>query len=162
MPDQHLKILNQMEQEAAWSKFPNTPKSYIVRLPNKANSANALTKSVIKFLQLSKHQAERISNEGRVINTTSQYTDVLGHVKTTGGYKRIPSSMTKGTADISATIKGYSVKIEIKYGKDRVSKEQLKYQLDVRSAGGQYWLVRTFDDFYEQYTEFMNQQKQTK
>ena len=62
---------------------------------------------------------------------------------------------TKGTADISAIIKGRSVKIEVKIGRDRQSEAQKKYEESVNKAGGQYWIAKDFDGFYEKYTDFM-------
>ena len=60
--------------------------------------------------------------------------------------------MTKGSADISATIQGKSIKIEIKWGKDRQSPAQAKYQAEIEKAGGIYLIIHTFDEFYEWYT----------
>ncbi|KAF2380358.1 hypothetical protein BSN82_16780, partial [Acinetobacter baylyi] len=50
---------------------------------------------------------------------------------------------TPGSADISATIKGRSVKIEVKYGKDRQSQAQKDYQKAIEKAGGTYIIVKT-------------------
>lgn len=154
-----LQELNELELRVAREKCHDIP--YIYRKPNKVNNANSLTKAVIKFLTLSGHQAERVSVEGRVIDKRQTYTDVLGHTKTVGTFKRIPSSATRGSADISATIKrngvGMSVKIEIKYGRDVQSDVQKRYQEQIERAGGQYWLVRTFDSFMEQYKKFMSE-----
>ena len=65
--------------------------------------------------------------------------------------KFVKSAMTKGTADISATIKGLSVKIEVKIGKDRQSPEQKKYEQDIINAGGYYFIAKDFNLFYEWY-----------
>jgi hypothetical protein len=68
--------------------------------------------------------------------------------------KWTPGQSTKGTADISATIRGRSVKIEIKYGKDRQSDVQKQYQASIERAGGVYIIVRDFDSFVEWYEQF--------
>jgi hypothetical protein len=63
---------------------------------------------------------------------------------------------TPGSADISATIKGRSVKIEVKYGKDRQSDAQKAYQKAIEEAGGVYVIARDFEgflNFYEQFCE---------
>ncbi len=109
------------------NRYPEILPDLLSFKPIKANSANELTKAVIKFIRLSGGQAERISVTGRTINTRKTYTDILGHHKQIGSVKYIPSAMTKGSADISATIQGKSIKIEIKYGKDRQSPAQAKY-----------------------------------
>ena len=54
---------------------------------------------------------------------------------------------TKGTADLHAMIGGKTVKIEVKYGKDKQSEAQKEYQARIERAGGEYWIVHTFDEF---------------
>jgi hypothetical protein len=62
--------------------------------------------------------------------------------------KFIPSATRKGTADISATVKGKSVMIEIKVGKDKPRPEQLAEQQRERQAGGIYEFVHTPEEFF--------------
>jgi hypothetical protein len=62
--------------------------------------------------------------------------------------KFIPSATRKGTADISATIKGRSVMIEIKTGKDKPRPEQLAEQQRERQAGGIYEFISTPEQFF--------------
>jgi hypothetical protein len=61
---------------------------------------------------------------------------------------------TPGSADISATIYGRSVKIEVKIGKDKQSVVQKQYQLMIEAAGGIYIISKTFDDFILWYDNF--------
>jgi hypothetical protein len=96
--------------------------------------ANGLTNMIINLLTWEGHRATRISTTGRVVN---------------GRY--IPGTTRKGTADISATIKGRSVMIEVKVGKDRPSEWQLAEQERERAAGGIYEFVRTPEEFFELY-----------
>jgi hypothetical protein len=131
------------------AKFPNFKPEYLpVSIPDDSK-ANGLTRCVVQWIQLHGFQAERISNTGRVIDNTKTYTDVAGFTKTIGSVKYIKGSGTNGTADISATIFGRSVKIEIKIGKDRQSEAQKKYQEDIQRAGGVYLIVKEFDEFIE-------------
>jgi len=65
-----------------------------------------------------------------------------------------PGQGTKGTADISATIRGRSVKIEVKYGKDKQSEHQKQYQEDIERAGGVYLIARNMDEFIEWYENY--------
>jgi hypothetical protein len=120
--------------------------------PIKATKANDLTKAIIKFIQLSGGQAERISVTGRRVDMRKTYTDVLGNQRQIGSVRWIKSSMQKGSADISATIAGQSVKIEIKVGRDQIRPEQEIYQQQVEKAGGIYLMIHTFDEFYQWYT----------
>ena len=96
--------------------------------------ANTLTKQIIKFVQLNGGQAERVNNIARKI-----------------GNRFVKSNMTKGTADIHCTIKGRSVKIEVKIGRDKQSDAQKLYQQSIESAGGIYYIAKDFDSFYEWY-----------
>jgi hypothetical protein len=93
--------------------------------------SNGLTTFIINFLNWSGYRATRINTMGRQING-----------------KFIPSATRKGTADISATVKGKSVMIEIKVGADRPRIEQLAEQQRERQAGGIYEFVSTPEQFF--------------
>ena len=117
----------------------------------KTTTANGLTKAVIAFLEYNGHQAERI-------NTTGVWVRERAHVN--GGYYR-PTTGTRGSADVSATINGKSVKLEIKAGSDRQSKVQRLYQEKIERAGGVYLIVRDFDEFVEWYDTFITGETNT-
>ena len=99
-------------------------------------TANGLTKMIVDWINYNGGQAERISTTGRYIVAQKKW---------------IKGSGTKGSADISATIKGRSVKIEVKIGKDRQSVYQKAYQKSIEKAGGIYYIAKDFDSFYEWY-----------
>jgi len=120
----------------------------------KEAGANDLTRLVIDFLEMNGCQAERISTTGMYRDTKKQVTDCIGRVRTIGSGIWTPGSGTKGSADISATIKGRSVKIEIKWQKDRQSEAQKSYEEQIMKAGGIYIIVKTFDDFVNWYDDF--------
>lgn len=103
---------------------------------NKAS--NTLTRQIIAFIRSHGGQAERISIMGR-------------QERRGNGLVWTKSHMTIGTADISATIQGRSVKIEVKIGRDRQSEEQRLYQRDIEAAGGLYYIARDFDSFVAWY-----------
>lgn len=136
-------------------KYPNTPERYLV--PDKTNDkdANSLTKCIINYLRANGWQAERINNMGRPVDTRKEYTDVLGHRKIVGSVTWIKGSGQRGTADISAIIRGRAVKIEVKWGKDRMSEHQQAYKADVEASGGVYVVVRTMDEFFMFYDKFV-------
>jgi hypothetical protein len=92
---------------------------------------------------------------GRPIDNRKQVTDVIGRTKTIGSMTWGKSTATKGSADISATIQGRSVKIEVKIGKDRQSEDQKVYQANIEKSGGQYWIAKNFDDFIKKYDDFL-------
>lgn len=120
-------------------------------------TANGLTRCILDFLQLEGMQAERINNMGRVLDNRKIVTDVIGRQRTVGSTKYIPGTGTNGTADISATINGRSVKIEVKIGKDRQSKAQKQYQQAIENAGGTYIIAKTFKGFFDWYQQFAHQ-----
>jgi hypothetical protein len=151
--------LKHLKQEAMLEAYPNVPKYAISAPKYEDKTANGLTKCIIEFLQLSNHQAERINTMGRPIDNRKQVTDVIGRTKTIGSMTWGKSTATKGSADISATIQGRSVKIEVKIGADRQSQDQKIYQENIEKSGGQYWIAKNFDDFIKKYDDFLDSLK---
>ena len=132
-------------------KESRMPPEYIVRTKYTDKTANGLTKAIVKWINLNGYQAERISTSGRWVDNSKVVTDVLGNRKKIGSGKYIKGSGTKGSADISATIKGKSIKIEVKM-KDKQSEAQKEYQKAIERAGGIYFIAKDFNSFYEFYT----------
>ena len=132
-------------------KESRMPPEYIVRTKFTDKTANSLTKAIVKWINLNGYQAERISTSGRWVDNSKIVTDVLGNSKKIGSGKYIKGSGTKGSADISATIKGKSIKIEVKM-KDKQSEAQKEYQKAIERAGGIYFIAKDFDSFYEFYS----------
>lgn len=132
-------------------KHPTIPIELLCRDNFRDDTANGLTKCITTFIQIKGGQAERISTTGRCIDRTVTYTDVVGITRTMGSVEWIPGTVTRGSADISATIKGRSVKIEVKIGADRQRREQIQYQKDIEAAGGIYYIARNFTTFVEWY-----------
>jgi len=116
----------------------------------KSKTTNGLTNCVVAYIRLHGWQAERVNNTGSVrmqsIKYASGYTEKrVNFVKGTG---------TKGTADISATIDGKRVSIEIKNinTKDRQSVAQKAYQKQIELTGGVYIIatdIVSFMDWYD-------------
>jgi hypothetical protein len=154
-----LDRLKHLKQQAMLESYPNVPKYAISAPKYEDKTANGLTKCIIEFLQLSNHQAERINTMGRPIDNRKQVTDVIGRTKTIGSMTWGKSTATKGSADISATIQGRSVKIEVKIGKDRQSEDQKVYQENIEKSGGKYWIAKNFDDFIKKYDDFLESLK---
>ena len=146
--------LQALELELLKEKYPTIPESYIPKTDWKDNSANSLTKCVIAYVQYMGGQAERISSQGQYKEGAKIQvgSGEIAHTKQLPG-KWTPGQSTKGTADISATIRGRSVKIEIKQ-KDKQSEAQKQYQKAIERAGGVYIIVRDFDSFVEWYEKF--------
>lgn len=153
-----MKRLIKLKLEQLKKDYPNFPERCMPTITYTDKTANGLTKAICDFLNLSGYQAERISTTGRYIDESKIVTDILGNKRKIGSGKYIPSNGTKGSADISAVIKGRAVKIEVKM-KDKQSLHQIKYQQDIENAGGQYWLVHDFEEFifhYESFLDYLN------
>lgn len=140
-----VKELEKLDFETKVKRYPsmrieNIPKTYF-----RDDSSNSLTDCVIRYIELNGFQAERINSTGRQIQTGLKSRWVRG-------------SSTKGTSDISATIKGRSIKIEIKCKatNDNIQSDYQKaYQKQIEQAGGVYIIVKTFEDFYNWYQNFI-------
>jgi len=145
---QHLKKLAMENKQL---KYPNVPPEWLAPAIYKDKTANGLTKCIIDFLTFNGWQAERINSTGRQIDRRQTVTDVLGHSRIIGSHEWIKGSGVKGTADISATVAGRSIKIEVKIGADKQSEAQCKYQSIVERAGGIYFIAKDFQGFYSWY-----------
>jgi hypothetical protein len=126
----------------AWQLKKYPTQNTIIYTPKSENKANGLTSLILDWLKFNGCQAERISVVSRQVH---------------GNF--IKSNMTKGTADISATIPqliagtriGRSVKIEVKIGADRMSEQQIRYKQNIEASGGMYFIARHFDEFMAWY-----------
>lgn len=146
-----LKNLERLLLEAKRLRYPNNP--YLVGDTFRDDTAGGLTKAVIAYIRLHHGQAERINTTGRPINHSKTFTDALGFTRQIGSIEWVPGTGTKGSADISATIQGRSVKIEVKIGADRMSQAQKDYQKSIEEAGGIYYIARNFGEFETWYNQ---------
>jgi hypothetical protein len=152
MTKENKAKLKALELETLKAKYPSMNPNYLPSTEWSDNSANSLTKSIIFYINATGNQAERIGNQGqyREGNKIQVGTGEIAYTKQLPG-KWTPGQGTKGTADISATINGKSVKIEVKYKADRQSDAQKQYQEKIESAKGIYYIARDFDTFVEWY-----------
>lgn len=151
-----MKALAELETlyiEMQKAKNPTFPTAYIPKGNYTDKTANGLTKCIIQYINLTGGFAERISNTGRQIDNRKIVTDILGSTRTIGSMKYITGTGTNGTADISATCKGLSLKIEVKIGKDKMSEAQHEYKLKTERAGGVYFIAKDFQTFYDWYLQ---------
>ncbi|MGZ0017671.1 hypothetical protein [Yeosuana sp. AK3] len=148
---QVVKRLEEMAFKAKIERFPNFP--YPPKPKYRDDTSNGLTRCIIDFLNLKGQQAERINNTGRQLDRRKTINGVLGSHRTVGSVEWIKGTGKNGTSDISATILGRSVKIEVKIGKDRQSEAQKKYEAQVIKAGGLYFIARNFIEFVNWYNE---------
>ncbi|WP_316743746.1 hypothetical protein [Pedobacter antarcticus] len=146
-----LQVLSEMEKISREIKAPSIEPRYIIGSKYNDKTANGLTKAIITFLNLSGMQAERINNMGRMVDRTKIITDSVGFKRSIGSVEWQKGTGTRGTADISSVIKGLSVKIEVKIGKDVQSDHQKKYEESITQAGGVYLIAKEFGPFVKWY-----------
>ena len=115
--------------------------------------ANKLQIAICNFVKWNGYRATRISTTGRLIETGE--TQPSGTRLTVKKY--IPGQTRRGTADVSATIKGRSVMLEVKVGRDKPSEDQLREQALERAAGGIYEFIHDMDEFLIVYNSIVNQ-----
>jgi hypothetical protein len=155
MNKQNKKRLLDLEMESLRKRYPSFP-DHCIPVPKYSDkTANGLTKCIKEFLINSGWQAERINTTGRMIDKSKVNVDSLGFQRKIGSMEWIPGTGTKGSADISCTIAGKSVKVEVKIGKDRQSEYQKQYEQAITKAGGVYIIAKDFDGFIEWYDNFI-------
>lgn len=155
---QAVKDLEDLALEDLKLKYPSNP--YPPKKKYSDRTTNGLTKCIIDFLNLSGCQAERINSMGRRLDKRKTVTDCVGRSRTIGNVEWIKGNGRPGTADISATISGRSVKVEVKCkatGDHYQSQDQQSYQQEIEAAGGIYVIARSFEDFRSWYLQFINQ-----
>ena len=148
--------MEQIAFQSLKSRYPNNP--YYPRPKYTDKTTNGLTKCVIDYITFSGYHSERVNSTGAIKDNRKTTTDVLGNLRTVGSVQWIKSTTQTGTADISSTIKGQSVKIEVKCeatGDNKQSKAQIEYQKQIQAAGGVYLIVRNFTDFYNWLNEYV-------
>lgn len=148
--------LEELILQSLKEKYPSNP--YPPKPKYSDQTSNGLTKCIIDFLNVSGHQAERVNSTGRMIDNTKTVKDCIGRVRKVGSVQWVKGTGRTGTADISATILGRSVKIEVKCdatGDRYQSEEQKLYQKEIEAAGGTYVIARTFEGFMEWYNGFL-------
>ena len=140
------------------NRFPSTKERWEDRWSNVVKmkppqSAAATERLVVEFMRLSGHSASKVSVQG-TYKKGEDYQTPVGKIVGQGKY--IPSGGRKGHADVSSSIYGLTVMWELKYSKsDRQSPEQKKFQREIESSGGLYFLFNSIDHFYELYQDLI-------
>jgi len=148
MKKEYKTLMHELKLRKYAITHPNYPPDYIPKTMYKDSTANGLTKAICDYINYHGYQAERINTMGTAREKKTTAGKVIGVTWTKG-------TSTAGSADISATIKGRSVKIEVKIGKDRQSEAQKRYQEMIERAGGTYIIAKDFDSFVEWYNQFI-------
>ncbi|HAH36811.1 MAG TPA: hypothetical protein DEQ87_13665 [Algoriphagus sp.] len=139
-----LKQLTRLMEVDMTKSYPSVPSHARRKITFRDHTANDLTSSIIAFFNLQGGFAERINNMGQQLDRKGERIWVKGNGK-------------DGTADISATFNGISVKVEVKAGNDRQSDAQKEYQRRIEAAGGIYIIARNFDGFIYEFFRRIDQ-----
>ena len=130
----NLKALQALHYRNWRRDYPNMPDySYPTKAFSQKN-ANEVTKTICHYINYRGGVANRINN-GAV------YDRKLGKYRKGG--------VTKGVPDIDATYQGKAIKIEVKFGRDTMSPDQLRLKSRYEKAGAHYFIARDFDRFYD-------------
>jgi len=128
-----LKHLEALAFEAERAKHPTIPEHAIPRTKYRANDTNSLTNCIVDLVNHTGGHASRINTMGIFNQQTQRYRK---------------SGATLGVPDIMACHGGRSIGIEVKYGRDKQSEAQERWQSKHESAGGVCFIAKTFDEFY--------------
>ncbi|MCC5612897.1 VRR-NUC domain-containing protein [Nostoc sp. CHAB 5834] len=129
-------LINLADQRKA-QRSPNFPAKFIPRSKYSDKDANALTKCIVDFCNLSGHFATRLQSTGTYRADLQRF---------------IPSQQRAGLPDVLACINGQFVGIEIKIGRDTLSQEQNEAIRDLQQAGARVFVANTFTGFYDWFT----------
>ncbi len=149
-----LQILSEIDYQVKRDLYKNVPLHAVPRGKFSDRTSNGLTQCVLTWLRLHNHYAVRVTTTGRQLQGET-VKDVIGRTHTLPS-KWIPGTTRKGTADIHTIINGKHCSIEIKIGRDRMSKEQATTQQDVEKAGGCYYVAKDFESFKQWYDKLIN------
>lgn len=127
---------------------PTVPLHALPRKTYSDKTANALTTAICDFVSATGGWAERNGSEGRY-RPGQVVTDVIGRARQMQG-TWLPGHK-KGAADIQIRYAGRLYDVEIKIGKDRQRPDQIEYMNRVRSTGGVYEIVKSWEEFYKLY-----------
>lgn len=140
-----LKVLSEMDAIDRRIKAPSIPANYITGTKFTEKNANDVEKAIEKFASIAGFLAERTKTQGRKMDAT--YKDTPMGRLTTSKAKFVTSTSRKGSSDMKLLIQGFPIALEVKFGQDKQSDVQKKYQADYEKSGGTYIIIRTFEEF---------------
>ena len=141
-----LSELTQAVHDLKMAKYPHAAKipHYFPTIPFVANSANSLTRCIEAYIRVTGGYADRINNTGI-------YDPKTGKWRKSGTRKGIADIMATKKVQYDDRIFAVPVAIEVKWGKDRLSEDQLKIKAEYEAAGGVYLVARTWEQFIQDY-----------
>lgn len=143
-----LKDLSNLKYQYDIKKSPSVPEYAVPRYTFTDKTANGLTKAIKTFCDIKGIFCQRTGNEGRY-RPGQSVVDAIGRTRIMKG-TWLPG-LNNGQADVTLLLDGRYVAVEIKIGKDRQSQDQKDFEKSIKSSGGHYWIVRTWQEFYEKF-----------
>lgn len=140
-----LKDLSEAKAKFDKKSYPSVPDYAVPRTKFSDKTAGGLTTAIKTFCEIYGIFCQRTGSEGRY-RPGKQVTDVLGRVKQMKGTWLPGTSVGQG--DLTVVFKGVYIAVEVKIGKDRQSEVQKKFEDTLTRSGGNYIIVKSWDDFY--------------
>jgi hypothetical protein len=128
-PLQHLTELDYAAKRAAHPTMP-----YPVKTKFSDKTANDLTRAIVRTFQLHGHFATRLQSTGQYRDDLSQW---------------VASQQRAGMPDVSATVRGRSVYVEVKHGADRLSAQQRDTIAALEQSEAMVYVARDFAGFWQ-------------
>jgi hypothetical protein len=127
----------------------------------KVTSSNGLRRAIINFMVWEGHHLEATNTMGRPIDKRETYVDLVGRQRIIGSLEWQKGSGDLGSSDAKGHLKlpghkfAIPLYVEIKYGKDKMSKDQQKYESKVSATGGVYVVIKNIDQWFDVYDNYL-------
>jgi len=125
-----VRELERMADAEVQKRYENVEAKYLCPRRFRDDDANSLTACIVAYAKLCGSFASRLNNTGIYRN---------------GKYTR--STSRRGLPDVLITRNGQSLFIEVKTGRDRMSKYQEAVRDDQQKSGGLYFVAHDFSSF---------------
>lgn len=143
-----LKDLTQAKVKHDKKDHPNVPDYAIPKKTFTDKTAGGLQIAIKAFCDLYGIFCQRTGSEGRY-RPGETVVDVIGRTRQMKG-TWLPGN-NQGQGDMMIVYKGVYISVEVKIGKDRQSDVQKKFENDLNRSGGNYIIVRSWEDFYTKF-----------
>lgn len=146
-----IKDLKKLDVDKKMKDHPVMAKSHpdaITPYNYHQKDTNGLTRCIIDAINFTGGFAVRVNNGGTFRKGKKIPRECGGYVVTPGVYT---FNGTRGVADIDATWQGMKVAIEVKFGKDRLSDDQINYKEAIIKGGGYYIVAKEFEEFWRDF-----------
>lgn len=135
----------------------------------KVTSSNGLRRAIINFMVWEGHHLEATNTMGRPVQKfvpkfsimTGKVEQVPGRIEWQKGSGTTGSSDAKGHLNMLGRDYAIPLYVEIKYGKDKQSGDQIEYEEKINNSGGIYIIAKTIEGFFEWYFNFLNSYSKT-